>query len=390
MARPAVRIATYLGLPVFGLAVGLLIVEVGLRIAGVSYPATFDIDLLRGNALHPGAEGWQRGEGEAYVRINSHGLRDREHEFEKPPDTFRIAVLGDSFAEAVQVPMQAAFWSVLERKLSDCPAFAKSKVEVINFGISGHGTTQEYLTLRHYGWKYDPDLVLLAFYTGNDVRNNSRALEGSPYRPYFFHDGNKLVLDDEFRKLPDFTLERARWISRRNDLINASRILQLARELYNRFKKQGNSETVQAGAEIGINDAIYLPPENRDWKAAWRVTEAILRMMHRETKSRGAEFWIVTLTTGIQVHPDRALRRRVMTRLGVENLLYPDRRIEKFARQDGISIISLVEPFQAHADAKKTFLHGFDGRGMGHWNADGHSLAGKLIAARLCAARAVQ
>ena len=86
MARPAVRIATYLGLPVFGLVVGLLIVEVGLRIAGISYPSIFDIDLLRGNALHPGAEGWQRGEGEAYVRINSQGLRDREHEFEKPPE----------------------------------------------------------------------------------------------------------------------------------------------------------------------------------------------------------------------------------------------------------------------------------------------------------------
>ncbi len=50
MARRAVRIATYLGLPVFGLAVGLLLVEVGLRIAGISYPSIFDIDLLRWNA----------------------------------------------------------------------------------------------------------------------------------------------------------------------------------------------------------------------------------------------------------------------------------------------------------------------------------------------------
>ena len=38
------------------------------------------------------------------IKINSHGLRDREYEYQKRPDTLRIGVFGDSFTfgEGVQ------------------------------------------------------------------------------------------------------------------------------------------------------------------------------------------------------------------------------------------------------------------------------------------------
>lgn len=72
------------------------------------------LDEARGYALRPGMEGWFRKEGESYVRINSDGLRDRQHTKAKPENTLRIAVLGDSYAEALQVPMEQAFWAVME------------------------------------------------------------------------------------------------------------------------------------------------------------------------------------------------------------------------------------------------------------------------------------
>ena len=77
--------------------------EIGLRIAGVSYPSFFTADEYRGVALRPGAEGWWLQEGEAYIRINSAGLRDRERTKVKPANTVRVAVLGDSYAAAFQV-----------------------------------------------------------------------------------------------------------------------------------------------------------------------------------------------------------------------------------------------------------------------------------------------
>src|SRR5258705_6043099 len=87
------------------LAFSLVVAEVGLRVLGYSYPVFYVPDEYRGYALRPGMQGWYRKEGESWVRINSDGLRDREHDKAKPGGTFRIAVLGDSYAEALQVPM---------------------------------------------------------------------------------------------------------------------------------------------------------------------------------------------------------------------------------------------------------------------------------------------
>src|SRR5881398_2078764 len=84
---------------VASVVVGLLIFEVFLRATGFTYPVFYQPDEVRGYSLRPGMEGWYRKEGEAFVRINSDGLRDREHSKQKPPDVFRIAVVGDSYAE---------------------------------------------------------------------------------------------------------------------------------------------------------------------------------------------------------------------------------------------------------------------------------------------------
>lgn len=96
-----------------GFLIGGVIAEFALRIAGYSYPQFYERDEIRGVSLLPGAAGWYRKEGKAYIRINSDGLRDREHEITKPDGTFRIAVIGDSYCEALSVSVEEAFWSVM-------------------------------------------------------------------------------------------------------------------------------------------------------------------------------------------------------------------------------------------------------------------------------------
>src|SRR6266852_7744663 len=156
-------------LVLFGLLMGLFMSEVFLRVIRYSFPIFYTTDYYRGFSLSPGVAGHYQREGESDVRINSDGLRDREHAKAKPAGTVRIAVLGDSFSEAMHVPMEQTFWSLLERKLQECNAFPGKKIEVINFGVSGYGTAQELLTLQQRVWDYSPDLVVLAFTTYNDI-----------------------------------------------------------------------------------------------------------------------------------------------------------------------------------------------------------------------------
>src|SRR5215218_2569204 len=91
--------------------------ELGLRAVGFSEPSYYRADEDLGIALRPGAQGWYRGEGGSFVSINRHGMRDVEHAVEKPAGVLRIAVLGDSFAEALQVPVEQTFWSRLQQEL---------------------------------------------------------------------------------------------------------------------------------------------------------------------------------------------------------------------------------------------------------------------------------
>src|SRR5688572_10440240 len=126
-------------LPAFFLVVagGLVLVELGLRIAGVSYPNLGMPHPETGWALRPGSSGWIRAENKAgvFVTINSDGLRDREHSLAKPPQTLRIAVLGNSYTEAMQVPLEQTYWAVMEQELARASLPGVRNVEVINFGV---------------------------------------------------------------------------------------------------------------------------------------------------------------------------------------------------------------------------------------------------------------
>ena len=163
--------------------VGLGTAEVGLRILGVSHPRVSRRHDFRGTAYRPHVEWVQSGEGFAHIRTNSAGFRDDEWTIDTPDDTVRIAVLGDSYVDALQVEEPDRFSEQLGVALAPCEANAGQAIQVMNFGQSGYGTAQELMTYRHDVSTYAPDLVILAFLPHNDLRNNSRRLQGIPDAP---------------------------------------------------------------------------------------------------------------------------------------------------------------------------------------------------------------
>ena len=112
-----------------------------MRLLGVTYVQQNEPDAFVGWSLRPGASNSAGHIGPTnVVRINSKGLRDREHLFNKPSNVFRIAILGDSFAEADQVTIPETFWAVMEARLRSCGKLKGRIPEVINFGVAGYGT----------------------------------------------------------------------------------------------------------------------------------------------------------------------------------------------------------------------------------------------------------
>ncbi|HSE26466.1 MAG TPA: SGNH/GDSL hydrolase family protein [Pyrinomonadaceae bacterium] len=383
-----------------GIVTGLILGEFALRIVGYSYPEFYQIDLHRGYSLRPGVRGWYRKEGKSYVAINSDGLRDREHLITKPANTLRIAIIGDSFAEALQVPLELTFWSVMERQLAGCGSPAK-KLEVLNFGVSGYGTAQELITLRENVWKYSPDIIILAFTTSNDITDNSKVLKKTNEVPYFIHQNDRLVLDDSFRENSTFRLRQSllgslgTWFRDHFRLIQA--ILEASRSIRlglgslhspaqpEKTAVPAKPEDLELSSELGLDNLIYVEPKAPEWTEAWKVTEGLVETMHREVVARRAKFLVVTLSNGPQVAPLSESRTNFMRRFGVTDLFYPDNRIKALGIRDNFEVLTLAPEMQSYASKYNVILHGFgQDLGSGHWNEAGHQLGGDLLAQKLC------
>ena len=375
-------------------AVALVLGEAALRVIGFSYPNFWHPDPVMGTVLTPGMEGWQVDEGRAYIKVSSQGLRDRDHALSKPADTYRIAILGDSYAEAMQVELERAFWALLPKKLEACGFANGKKIETLNFGVSGYGTGHELLMLQSRVWPYAPDMVLLAFFPGNDVRNNSKALEGEK-RPYFSLKDGKLLADMAFRDDPEF--KEKQHIAAHRAFLQHLRLYQLLRrvkagDIAQHFHNSPMAAAVAKGdqlTEAGLDEQVFVEPKDGKWREAWDITDRLVLEASEETRQHGARFVLVTISTPASVYPDAGMRERYEKSLGVTSLFYPEQRLERLGAQAHFEVVALAPEMQKRADAGRVYYHGFSNTrpGFGHWNEAGHAAAADLIAARLCRAQ---
>lgn len=365
-----------LALSVVATALALGAAELTLRVLSIGDPVLRDAHPVLGWAPIPGAEGTWTREGRAHVRITEHGFRGIEVAPGPPPEgTLRIAVVGDSYTEAKQVELDQRFTVHAEAALNAC----RGSSEVLTFGVAGYGTAQEYRLLHHRVRAWEPDVVLVALLTGNDIADNHAALRtsGEP-APYFTLEDGHLRLDDSFLRSERYQARVRggawRWLKRH---------FRLARLLAHVGQPARRRDVA---SELGLHPEIYAPPATDAWRDAWARTEALLAQMHREETRRGARFGVVTLSNATQVAPDPGARAAYAEQLGVPDLRYPDRRIAEAGQRDGYRVLTLVDPLADWAEANDTHLHGFENTAMdtGHWNATGHRVAGEELGRWLC------
>jgi lysophospholipase L1-like esterase len=140
----------------------------------------FRHDAALGWAPIPSASATFTGTRSVSVRNNSLGLRDIEPAAERKPT---VMFLGDSFVWGYDVEAHERFTELLRREL---PA-----ARIVNAGVPGYGTDQEYLLLDRLWSAVRPDVVVLMYCTGNDRADNSANMRnGGYYKPYLARAGD--------------------------------------------------------------------------------------------------------------------------------------------------------------------------------------------------------
>jgi hypothetical protein len=373
-----------------GVLVPLLVLEASLRLFGPWLPGSYDTGayLVRQQELGhfhvPSFDGWTKArEFTTHVQISPLGLRDRRAAYDKPPGTFRIVLLGDSFVEAVQVQQ----WEgVAERLEAELNRGSPRPVEVINAGVAAYGTGQELLLLEQEAYKYQPDLVLVLFFVGNDVANNN-------YRLELWDNSLKLALK------PYFDLDRQGSLrlipgpppAPRTGVAQALRDCCLLYNVietgvFNKLEQNYNTEQLDAigGVRAPLRGLYEVEPQD-EWDRAWRISEALLARLRDRSTELGAPLVIAGAPEWRTLAPEEWRREVASPRLdrGQLKIEAPTDRLGTIANGLGVPYVDLLPAFQAAAAAAAgPYYYDFDK----HWTAAGHAVAARAIGDALVAA----
>ncbi len=340
------------------LGVALLGIEGAMRMFHVHFPA---IPRQEPGSLlwrHDPLTGWSHvprtsgrlnlgGPDAGIVRINSLGFRGREVTPRKDPGVVRVLVVGDSFVFGVGVDEEHLFVNRLEARLRDLTGVPH---EVVNLGVVGFSTDQEYLLLRERGLALAPDVVLLVM-CDNDFEGNALSfMYLQYYKPYFTIGADGGLVGGNI-PVPQLTRgQRTRlWLGQRSEAWNFVR------------SRESSWPRVRR-----LLDHLQVDVSRESKDEPVRLTFLLVQAVRDLAAGVGAQF--LTFNTG-----ERAEETRLFTAL------------RRHLRGAGVPFLGLEGPLSTarEREPENRWDFGTDH----HWNVDAHRLAAEIVAERVAALR---
>jgi hypothetical protein len=146
-------------------------------------------DSYRHHALVPDSYAELRQPDFSYIqRVNKLGLRGRETSLEKPANTRRVLMLGDSFTMGKGVQDNETFSVLVEQRLQKGLASCNGgSLEVLNGGVDSYAPILSHLQLERDLARTGPDLIVLNF-------DNSDLIQEAAYRQQAVRDATGQVV----------------------------------------------------------------------------------------------------------------------------------------------------------------------------------------------------
>lgn len=293
----------------------------------------------------------------SYVNLfhwNSHGYYDHDYSLSRPEGVRRIVIIGDSYVEAVQVPLARSFHKLAEKALNTGSSFVgPQRIQVIALGNSGTGQVEHFKVLKKQAVRYNPDAVVVGL-SRNDFCDDDPDLK----RELVLASGSITPL---IRRLAAHGYYALAFAVRRMDDLQRNR--------------------------IGIS------PELLQWsgddmprvESAWDRTLDMILQSRNFCRSRGISFLLVYLGSDLEVKyavdPQGTISK--LESMGGPHatirwdLTRSMRRVQSFCREHSIPMVSLLEPLVTAQ--RETGHHVFGD----HYTMFGHQVAAQVLSCAL-------
>ena len=343
-------------LVIFGCAVGLFLAEISIRLLWPGYVASADIERDYFCQFDPEI-GWrplpnisgrhQVRQFSVFVHQNQFGLRAPDSLVrEKTSSHQRMLVLGDSFVWG---------YGVNQREIFTHPEVHNSKTELINFGVSGYGTDQEYLFYLREGPLFEVDEVLLVLTPYNDIENNLSEEQYDKFKPFFTLSDNRLIMhtdhirNNNIQGVINWTLAHSR----------VANLMDTSQRIFLNWWSRDDSKRGVPKEIDGILDSSEVSGRDRQ---GMQLTIHIIEALRKAVQANNARFSVVFIPYKPHI---------------VNHYSYNHPLVLPLAKKLEEANIDYYEPyffFLREKEAEKLFNE-FDN----HFSPAGHALFGKVL-----------
>jgi lysophospholipase L1-like esterase len=337
------------------------------------------------------------------LRTDAEGFRN-----DTPPGHAEVAALGDSFTDALTLPVELAWPARLE---------LRSGRSVRNYGVAGFGPQQELRVLRDHVLPRRPRVVVVAFFAGNDIPGAalfeefeaaggaaSFGVAGGPFKRVIARYDRSYAL-----LLAQRLLGRDVRAAGPGDDMSAGRRFDAAfsgedpaaptalRPSFDRgmFELPVAGRTLRFALMPPYLNLLNLSREDLEAHRGWELTRESLRRMSAACRGAGTRLVVMFVPAKSQVYLpllERAFAPRELQRAlafslpddpgGVDvrrllrNRLAQNELLASFCGREGIAFLDLT-PDLDHAAAQGVNVYFPDDS---HWNARGHQVAADRLA----------
>jgi hypothetical protein len=306
-------------------------------------------------------------------RTNELGFNDRDYPSQRQPGVFRILVIGDSFGWAGG--MHGNYTAMLEEKLNETGR--AGPVEVINASLPMSHAGEQLALLEKYGLRFEPHLVVLGFFVGNDF------LDADPRR-------KRIVVNDTY-----LDIRRGREVILFGyPIVRQSRLLAFIKQKYRIFREgpryEAREEAEESSAAQGTySEETFLSLErdrlefcnlrsHAQGKYAANIGYVFdsLRAMRDSLRARGVPLVVAIFPDEFQV--DDGLADAVFSRFKLDrndyDLTLMQKLLRRFLQSENVPYVDMLERFRQAARQERLYR-----LRDSHWNQAGNRLAAATL-----------